>query len=102
MAQGIADGAPEMVQSVATCVIALMNHKKNLQALLLHLSIPELLRLLSQLSVPGHHIVNASDADFNKLQSSIYSCDGAAAQMAETMNDNLQGQITIPRASIAA
>lgn len=39
-------------------------------------------------------IVNASDADFDKLQSSIYSCDGAAAQMAETMNNNLQGQLT--------
>ena len=45
-------------------------------------------------------IVNASDADFNKLQSSIYSCDGAAAQMAETMNDNLQGQITILKSGL--
>ena len=40
-------------------------------------------------------IVNASNADFEKLQSSIYSCDGAAAQMADTMNNNLMGQITI-------
>lgn len=45
-------------------------------------------------------IVNASDADFNKLQSSIYSCDGAAAQMAETMNDNLQGQLTILKSGL--
>lgn len=40
-------------------------------------------------------IVNASDADFNKLQSAIYSCGGAAEKMAATMNDNLQGSITI-------
>lgn len=45
-------------------------------------------------------IINASDADFEKLQSSIYSCDGAAAQMAETMNDNLQGQITILKSGL--
>lgn len=45
-------------------------------------------------------IVNASDADFEKLSSSIYSCDGAAAQMAETMNDNLQGQITILKSGL--
>lgn len=34
-------------------------------------------------------IVGASEEDFNKLQSSIYGCDGAAAQMAATMQDNL-------------
>lgn len=45
-------------------------------------------------------IVNASDEDFDKLQSSIYSCDGAAAQMAETMNDNLQGQLTILKSGL--
>lgn len=45
-------------------------------------------------------IVNASDADFDKLQSSIYACDGAAAQMAETMNNNLQGQITILKSGL--
>lgn len=45
-------------------------------------------------------IVNASDKDFDKLQSSIYACDGAAAQMAETMNDNLQGQITILKSGL--
>lgn len=45
-------------------------------------------------------IVNASDEDFNKLQDSIYSCDGAAAQMAETMNDNLQGQLTILKSGL--
>ena len=45
-------------------------------------------------------IVNASEDDFDKLSESIYSCDGAAAQMAETMNDNLQGQITILKSGL--
>lgn len=40
-------------------------------------------------------IVNASDDDFNKLKDSIYNCDGASAKMAETMSNNLQGQLTI-------
>lgn len=40
-------------------------------------------------------IVNASDADFNKLVSAIGSADGAAKEMADTMNDNLSGQITL-------
>lgn len=45
-------------------------------------------------------IVNASDEDFEKLQESIYGCDGAAAQMAETMQDNLSGQITILKSGL--
>lgn len=40
-------------------------------------------------------IVNASDADFNALKTSIYNADGAAEQMADTMNDNLKGSLTI-------
>ena len=40
-------------------------------------------------------IVGASDSDFDKLTSAINSCDGSAASMAETMNDNLSGQFTI-------
>lgn len=40
-------------------------------------------------------IINGSDADFDKLSSAISNCDGASANMAETMQDNLQGQITI-------
>lgn len=47
-------------------------------------------------------IVTASDADFAKLESAIYSCDGAAAQMAETMNGNLKGQLTILKSSAEA
>ena len=45
-------------------------------------------------------IVNASDDDFSKLEDAIYSCDGAAKQMADTMNDNLQGQITILKSGL--
>ena len=45
-------------------------------------------------------IVNASDSDFEKLESAIYSCDGAAAQMADTMNDNLKGRLTVLKSSL--
>lgn len=40
-------------------------------------------------------IISASDEDFEKLTSTIDDCDGAAEGMAETMQDNLAGQITI-------
>lgn len=40
-------------------------------------------------------IVNASEADFNSLKDSINNADGSAENMAETMNDNLKGSITI-------
>lgn len=40
-------------------------------------------------------IVNASDADYQKLTDSISACDGAAASMADTMQNNLEGQLTI-------
>lgn len=40
-------------------------------------------------------IVNASDADYQKLTDSIGACDGAAASMADTMQNNLEGQLTI-------
>ena len=45
-------------------------------------------------------IVNASDEDFNKLKDAIYGADGASAKMAETMQDNLQGKITILKSTI--
>jgi len=45
-------------------------------------------------------IVNTSDDDFDKLSDAIYSCDGAAKRMADTMNDNLQGQITILKSGL--
>ncbi len=38
-------------------------------------------------------ILNASEDDYNKLTEAIYSADGAAQQMADTMLDNLEGSI---------
>mgnify|MGYP002527067088 CR=1 FL=1 len=40
-------------------------------------------------------IINGSDKDFKKLAGAIDNCDGSSEKMANTMNDNLQGQITI-------
>ncbi len=40
-------------------------------------------------------IVNASEADYQKLTESIKGCDGAAKAMAERKLDNLNGQITL-------
>lgn len=45
-------------------------------------------------------IVNASDEDFEKLTAAIYGADGAAQQMSATMQDNLQGDITILKSAI--
>lgn len=45
-------------------------------------------------------IINASDEDFDKLANSIYNADGTAAQMAETMQDNLTGQLTILKSAL--
>lgn len=45
-------------------------------------------------------IVNASDEDFEKLSSAIDNADGAALTMAETMQNNLKGQITILGSSL--
>ncbi len=45
-------------------------------------------------------VINASDEDFAKLTESIYNCDGAAEQMAATMQDNLQGQVTILKSGV--
>lgn len=40
-------------------------------------------------------IINSSEADYNKLTDAIYGSEGAATSMAETMQDNLSGQLTI-------
>lgn len=40
-------------------------------------------------------IINGSDADFEKLTNAIANCDGSSEAMAATMQDNLQGQLTI-------
>lgn len=45
-------------------------------------------------------IVNASDQDFNKLVEQINNADGAAEQMANIMQDNLSGQLTILKSTI--
>lgn len=45
-------------------------------------------------------IVNASDTDFDKLSQAISNADGSAEEMAETMQDNLKGQITILGSSL--
>ena len=44
-------------------------------------------------------IINASDEDFEKLTGAIDNANGAAASMAETMANNLQGQLTLLQSS---
>lgn len=45
-------------------------------------------------------IVNASEEDYEKLTNAIYNCDGTAQSMAETMQDNLEGQLTILKSQL--
>jgi phage-related protein len=45
-------------------------------------------------------IVNASNEDYEKLTAAIDNCDGAAEKMAATMQDNLQGDITIFKSAL--
>ena len=45
-------------------------------------------------------IVNASESDFDKLANAIDNSDGAAANMASTMQDNLQGKLTILKSAL--
>lgn len=40
-------------------------------------------------------IVNTGEKDFNNLSDSIYNASGTSQEMADIMNDNLSGQITI-------
>ena len=47
-------------------------------------------------------IVNASDADYEKLSTAISNADGTAKQMADTMNNNLSGAFTIMKSNIEA
>lgn len=47
-------------------------------------------------------IVNATEADFNKLNDAVYNCDGAAKQMSETMLDNFSGQMTLAKSALDA
>lgn len=45
-------------------------------------------------------IVNASDSDYQKLTVAINNADGTAQRMADTMNDNLPGAITILKSAL--
>lgn len=45
-------------------------------------------------------IVNASESDYKKLEDSIYNADGASQRMADTMNDNLQGALTLCKSAL--
>lgn len=45
-------------------------------------------------------VMNAAPKDIEKLNGALTNCDGAAAQMAETMQDNLQGKVTILQSTL--
>ena len=45
-------------------------------------------------------IINASDSDYAKLTDAIYDADGAAQQMADTMLDNLSGQLILLKSAL--
>ena len=45
-------------------------------------------------------IVNASEEDYEKLAGAIADADGAAQEMAETMQNNLQGKFTIMKSAL--
>ena len=45
-------------------------------------------------------IVNASESDFEKLTKAIASSDGAAQEMADTMNNNLKGATTLMKSNM--
>ena len=45
-------------------------------------------------------IINASDSDYQNLTDSIYNADGAAQQMANTMLNNLSGQLTLLKSAL--
>ena len=45
-------------------------------------------------------LMNAGEDDVSKLSNAINGCDGAAQDMADTMNDNLEGQLTILKSQL--
>lgn len=45
-------------------------------------------------------LMNAGEGDITKLSNAIANCDGTAAGMAETMQDNLAGQLTILKSQL--
>lgn len=44
-------------------------------------------------------IVNTSESEYNKLSDAVNNADGAAKDMAATMSNNLQGQLTLMKSS---
>lgn len=45
-------------------------------------------------------VMNAAPSDIEKLNSAINNCDGTAEKMATTMQDNLEGQLTILKSQL--
>ena len=45
-------------------------------------------------------LMNAAPADIDKLSGAIANCDGTSLSMAETMQDNLEGQLTILKSQL--
>ena len=45
-------------------------------------------------------VINSSDNDFNKLANAIDNSDGTAKRMADTMQNNLKGQLTILKSQV--
>lgn len=45
-------------------------------------------------------LMNAGEGDVNKLTKALNGCDGASKKMADTMNDNLEGQLTILKSQL--
>lgn len=45
-------------------------------------------------------LMNAGEGDIQKLSNAIDNCDGTAANMAATMQDNLEGQLTILKSQL--
>lgn len=45
-------------------------------------------------------IMNAAPSDIDKLNNAISNCDGSAKNMADTMNNNLSGQITLLKSQL--
>ena len=45
-------------------------------------------------------LMNAGEDDVSKLSNAINGCDGAAQDMADTMNDNLEGQLIILKSQL--
>ena len=45
-------------------------------------------------------IINASESDYKKLTKAVDECDGSTQKMADTMQDNLKGQLTILKSQL--